>query len=63
MYYNHGSLSRAGGLWAVEAKGEPLIASRYSAVGFYVAKYVFFFNDTATTDIYTDSIVGSVRCV
>eukprot|EP00831_Metopus_contortus_P035637 TRINITY_DN28372_c0_g1_i1.p1 TRINITY_DN28372_c0_g1~~TRINITY_DN28372_c0_g1_i1.p1 ORF type:complete len:142 (-),score=27.86 TRINITY_DN28372_c0_g1_i1:244-669(-) len=24
---------------------------------------VFFFNDTATTEIYTRSIVGSVRCV
>eukprot|EP00831_Metopus_contortus_P039003 TRINITY_DN30589_c0_g1_i1.p2 TRINITY_DN30589_c0_g1~~TRINITY_DN30589_c0_g1_i1.p2 ORF type:complete len:115 (+),score=6.89 TRINITY_DN30589_c0_g1_i1:70-414(+) len=25
--------------------------------------FVFFFNDTATTEIYTRSIVGSVRCV
>eukprot|EP00831_Metopus_contortus_P006926 TRINITY_DN12649_c0_g1_i10.p1 TRINITY_DN12649_c0_g1~~TRINITY_DN12649_c0_g1_i10.p1 ORF type:complete len:133 (+),score=30.56 TRINITY_DN12649_c0_g1_i10:34-432(+) len=25
--------------------------------------YIFFFNDTATTEIYTRSIVGSVRCV
>eukprot|EP00831_Metopus_contortus_P044725 TRINITY_DN35863_c0_g1_i5.p1 TRINITY_DN35863_c0_g1~~TRINITY_DN35863_c0_g1_i5.p1 ORF type:complete len:135 (-),score=24.80 TRINITY_DN35863_c0_g1_i5:153-557(-) len=25
--------------------------------------YFFFFNDTATTEIYTRSIVGSVRCV
>eukprot|EP00831_Metopus_contortus_P058104 TRINITY_DN50343_c0_g1_i1.p1 TRINITY_DN50343_c0_g1~~TRINITY_DN50343_c0_g1_i1.p1 ORF type:complete len:157 (+),score=24.24 TRINITY_DN50343_c0_g1_i1:30-500(+) len=25
--------------------------------------WVFFFNDTATTEIYTRSIVGSVRCV
>ena len=24
---------------------------------------VFFFNDTATTEIYTRSLVGSVRCV
>eukprot|EP01015_Nassula_variabilis_P022037 TRINITY_DN399_c0_g1_i2.p2 TRINITY_DN399_c0_g1~~TRINITY_DN399_c0_g1_i2.p2 ORF type:complete len:140 (+),score=75.94 TRINITY_DN399_c0_g1_i2:3-422(+) len=24
---------------------------------------VFFFNDTATTEIYTEQIVGSVRCV
>ena len=23
----------------------------------------FFFNDTATTEIYTRSLVGSVRCV
>ena len=26
-------------------------------------KFFFFFNDTATTEIYTRSIVGSVRCV
>ena len=25
--------------------------------------FMFFFNDTATTEIYTRSIVGSVRCV
>jgi len=25
--------------------------------------FVFFFNDTATTEIYTLHIVGSVRCV
>ncbi len=24
---------------------------------------VFFFNDTATTEIYTETIVGSVRCI
>ena len=24
---------------------------------------VFFFNDTATTEIYTATLVGSVRCV
>ena len=28
--------------------------------GFY---FFFFFNDTATTEIYTRSLVGSVRCV
>ena len=27
---------------------------------FYI---IFFFNDTATTEIYTRSLVGSVRCV
>ena len=27
------------------------------------AGHVFFFNDTATTEIYTRSLVGSVRCV
>ncbi len=25
--------------------------------------FVFFFNDTATTEIYTEELVGSVRCV
>ena len=25
--------------------------------------FLFFFNDTATTEIYTRSLVGSVRCV
>ena len=25
--------------------------------------FFFFFNDTATTEIYTRSLVGSVRCV
>ena len=25
--------------------------------------FIFFFNDTATTEIYTRSLVGSVRCV
>eukprot|EP00825_Cyclidium_porcatum_P014962 TRINITY_DN18225_c0_g1_i1.p1 TRINITY_DN18225_c0_g1~~TRINITY_DN18225_c0_g1_i1.p1 ORF type:complete len:147 (+),score=35.69 TRINITY_DN18225_c0_g1_i1:1-441(+) len=29
----------------------------------YVQCYFFFFNDTATTEIYTLHIVGSVRCV
>ena len=28
-----------------------------------VMKLIFFFNDTATTGIYTLHIVGSVRCV
>ena len=29
----------------------------------YVPQYGGFFNDTATTEIYTSSLVGSVRCV
>jgi len=29
----------------------------------YATLIVFFFNDTATTEIYTEKIVGSVRCV
>ena len=28
-----------------------------------MSAYIFFFNDTATTEIYTRSLVGSVRCV
>ena len=36
--------------------------------GYYIAVaghdiVFFFFNDTATTEIYTRSLVGSVRCV
>src|SRR5687768_18623707 len=33
-------ISRSGWLWPVDAKGEPLKATSYMAVGFYVAKYV-----------------------
>eukprot|EP00831_Metopus_contortus_P048471 TRINITY_DN3955_c0_g2_i1.p5 TRINITY_DN3955_c0_g2~~TRINITY_DN3955_c0_g2_i1.p5 ORF type:complete len:117 (+),score=18.63 TRINITY_DN3955_c0_g2_i1:3-353(+) len=29
----------------------------------FCLQFFFFFNDTATTEIYTRSIVGSVRCV
>src|SRR4051794_1813893 len=35
-----GRFSRSGWLWPVDAKGEPLKATSYMAVGFYVAKYV-----------------------
>src|SRR5437773_1799166 len=31
---------KTGWLWPVDAKGEPLKATSYMAVGFYVAKYV-----------------------
>src|SRR5256884_8482423 len=34
------AFSRSGWLWPVDAKGEPLKAPSYMAVGFYVAKYV-----------------------
>src|SRR5450631_2730241 len=34
------AISRSAWLWPVEAKGEPLKATSYMAVGFYVAKYV-----------------------
>ena len=29
----------------------------------YLLELLFLFNDTATTEIYTRSLVGSVRCV
>src|SRR5713226_1590490 len=38
--YTQDALSRSGLLWRVDAKGEPLKATSYMAVGFYVAKYV-----------------------
>src|SRR5204862_6828870 len=34
------TLFRSGWLWPVDAKGDPLKATSYMAVGFYVAKYV-----------------------
>src|SRR3546814_3921579 len=38
--YTQDAFSRSGWLWPVDAKGEPLEATRYTAVGSYVAKYV-----------------------
>src|SRR5256884_7724915 len=38
--YTQDAFSRSGWLWPVDAKGEPLKAVSYMAVGFYVAKYV-----------------------
>src|SRR5450830_801225 len=38
--YSQDAFSRSGWLWPVDAKGEPLKATSYMAVGFYVAKYV-----------------------
>src|SRR5581483_7862920 len=38
--YTQDAFSRSGWLWPVYAKGEPLKATSYMAVGFYVAKYV-----------------------
>src|SRR5262245_64960736 len=38
--YTHDAFSRSCWLWPVDAKGEPLKATSYMAVGFYVAKYV-----------------------
>src|SRR5476649_3062911 len=38
--YTQDAFSRSGWLWSVDAKGEPLKATSYMAVGFYVAKYV-----------------------
>src|SRR5436309_5822470 len=38
--YTQDAFSRSGWLWPVDAKDEPLKATSYMAVGFYVAKYV-----------------------
>src|SRR2546427_738713 len=38
--YTQDAFSRSGWLWPVDAKGKPLKASSYMAVGFYVAKNV-----------------------
>src|SRR5207244_4454314 len=38
--YTQDAFSRSGWLWPVDAKGVPLKATSYMAVGFYVAKYV-----------------------
>src|SRR5580658_3398512 len=38
--YTQDAFSRSGWLWRGDAKGEPLKATSYMAVGFYVAKYV-----------------------
>src|SRR5690348_9507032 len=38
--YTQDAFSRSGWLWPVDAKGEPLKATSYMSVGFYVAKYV-----------------------
>src|SRR6266852_623780 len=38
--YTKDAFSRSGWLWPVDAKGEPLKATSYMAVGVYVAKYV-----------------------
>src|SRR2546425_13081863 len=37
--YTQDAFSCSGWLWPVDAKGEPLKATRYMAAGFYVAKY------------------------
>src|SRR5438046_8384702 len=37
--YTQDAFSRSGWLWPVDAIGEPLKATSYMAVGFYVAKY------------------------
>src|SRR5262249_62048225 len=36
--YTQDAFSRSGWLWPVDAKGEPLKATSYMAVGFYVAR-------------------------
>src|SRR2546430_3095827 len=42
------AFSRSGWLWPVDAKGEPLNATSYMAVGFYEATYV---NNKSYTDL------------
>lgn len=37
--------------------------SRINKFVLTVSLLIFFFNDTATTEIYTVAVVGSVRCV
>ena len=40
-----------------------VVSDSYNTVNGIVVVVLFFFNDTATTEIYTRSLVGSVRCV
>eukprot|EP00825_Cyclidium_porcatum_P017658 TRINITY_DN20350_c0_g1_i2.p2 TRINITY_DN20350_c0_g1~~TRINITY_DN20350_c0_g1_i2.p2 ORF type:complete len:129 (-),score=8.81 TRINITY_DN20350_c0_g1_i2:448-834(-) len=40
-----------------------MVHVQYSCMCNLAVRYVFFFNETATTEIYTLHIVGSVRCV
>src|SRR5205085_12487102 len=46
--YTQDAFSLSGWLWPVDANGEPLKATSYMAVGFYVAKYV---NNKADVDL------------
>src|SRR5205085_8832356 len=49
--YTQDAFSRSGWLWPVDAKGEPLKATSYMAVGFYVARSEERFSRNAETDL------------
>src|SRR2546429_280047 len=57
--YTQDAFSRSGWLWPVDAKGEPLKATSYMAVGFYVAKYV---NKKSDMDFFFSSRRRHTRC-
>src|SRR5262249_32892136 len=63
--YTQDAFSRSGWLWPVDAKGEPLKATSYMAVGFYVAKYVNRseerFSRNAETDLVCRLLLGKKR--
>ncbi|CAG8588988.1 6329_t:CDS:2 [Dentiscutata heterogama] len=54
------AFSRSGWLWPVDAKGEPLKATSYMAVGFYVAKYV---NKKSDMDLAAKAVATSQEAV
>src|SRR5260370_887339 len=60
--YTQDAFSRSGWLWHVDAKGEPLKATSYMAVGFYVAKYVNNFFFQAEDGIRDSSVTGVQTC-
>ena len=50
--------------WAsLEVIQKDFLSQNYKKGGMWVASPLPAFNDTATTEIYTDHVVGSVRCV
>src|SRR2546427_12431647 len=53
--YTQDAFSRSGWLWPVDAKGEPLKATSYMAVGFYVGKYV---NEKSDMDLDAKGLGG-----
>src|SRR5665647_2409808 len=64
----HGRPSGAGGRLSLIHISEPTRRTPLSYAVFCLKKkitssFIFFFNDTATTEIYTSLFVGSVRCV
>src|SRR5204862_105562 len=51
--YTQDAFSRSGWLWPVDAKGEPLKATSYMAVGFYVS---FFQAEDGIRDLYVTGV-------